>query len=147
MSKKVKDETEFSVREAATCKSTTGLGFGKPYVSARAFVTQKIFFVRTPGLPEHLLSTVDDTERIAMEQLVTISPVTNKPLLFRKALPPAEIALLPRQAERAFEVYRRTPLHHRQEIVAKALDLLESRQEELAKELTEQIGRPIKFAK
>jgi len=84
---------------------------------------------------------------MTMEQLITISPVTNKPLLFRNALPPAEIALLPRQAERAFEFYRRTPLKHRQEIVAKALELLDGQQETLAKELTEQIGRPIKFAR
>lgn len=82
-----------------------------------------------------------------MEQLITISPVTNKPVLFRNALPPAEIALLPRQAERAFEFYRRTPLKHRQDIVAKALDILDGQQERLANELTEQIGRPIKFAR
>lgn len=91
--------------------------------------------------------SVCDIGHTDMEQLVTISPVTNKPVLFRNALPPAEIALLPRQAERAFEFHRRTPLKHRQEIVAKALDLLDSQQEMLAKELTEQIGRPIKFAR
>ena len=80
------------------------------------------------------------------EQLVTISPITNQPILYRNALSPAEITLLPRQAEIAFDQYKPTPLNRRQEIVSKALDILDSRKHELARELTEQIGRPIKHA-
>ena len=80
------------------------------------------------------------------EQLVTISPVTNKPILYRNALSPSEITHLPRRAERAFDEYKPLPLNRRQEIVSKALDILESKKDELARELTEQIGRPIRHA-
>ena len=80
------------------------------------------------------------------EQLVTISPVSNKPILYRNALSPAEITLLPRRAERAFDEYRATSLNRRQGIVSKALEVLDSRKDELARDLTEQIGRPIKHA-
>ena len=79
------------------------------------------------------------------EQLITISPATNEPVLYREASSPSEIALLPRKAEQAFEHYRTTLLRHRQNIVSRALDILSSRQDDLAKELTEQVGRPISY--
>jgi acyl-CoA reductase-like NAD-dependent aldehyde dehydrogenase len=81
------------------------------------------------------------------EQLITISPVTNKPIVHRPALPPADIALLPRKAEQAFEYFRQTPLNYRQNIVAKALDILERKKDDLARDLVEQIGRPVKHAR
>ena len=79
------------------------------------------------------------------DQLITISPSTNKPILYRNALSPTEIALLPHKAESAFESYRRTSLKQRQQIVEKALELLDKKQDELAKELAEQMGRPISY--
>lgn len=79
------------------------------------------------------------------EQLTTISPSTNKPILTRPALSTAEIALLPDIAQKAFEEYRSTTFEQRQTIVGKALDILASKEDELAKELTEQMGRPIAY--
>ncbi|MCJ1399882.1 hypothetical protein MMC11_003085 [Xylographa trunciseda] len=79
------------------------------------------------------------------EVLVTVSPSTNKPIVYRNALSAPDIALLPRRAESAFESYRQTTLKQRQAIVSKALDALDSKQKELARELTEQMGRPIAY--
>ncbi|MCJ1283312.1 hypothetical protein MMC26_002640 [Xylographa opegraphella] len=79
------------------------------------------------------------------EVLVTISPCTNKPIVYRNALSAPDIALLPRRAESAFESIRETTLKQRQAIVGKALDALLSKQDQLARELTEQIGRPIAY--
>ncbi|MCJ1472321.1 hypothetical protein MMC13_000968 [Lambiella insularis] len=79
------------------------------------------------------------------EQLIIISPTTNKPVLFRDVLSAPEIALLPRRAESAFESYRHTTLKQRQAIVGKALEILDGQREILARELTEQMGRPIAY--
>lgn len=79
------------------------------------------------------------------EKLTTISPSTNQPILTRNGLSDADIAILPDTAKRAFQSYRGTPLRKRQEIVGKALDLIGEKQDELAKELTEQMGRPIAY--
>ncbi|MCJ1390670.1 hypothetical protein MMC18_003531 [Xylographa bjoerkii] len=79
------------------------------------------------------------------EVLVTISPSTNKPVVYRNALSAPDIALLPRRAESAFESYRQTTLKQRQAIVGKALDALNLKEKELARELTEQMGRPIAY--
>ena len=82
------------------------------------------------------------------ESLTTISPTTNKPLLRRVAAPPTDIALLPSLGQNAFQSFRKShpTLASRQEIVAKALKLVLEKQDELAKELTEQMGRPISYA-
>lgn len=79
------------------------------------------------------------------EQLVTMSPVTNKPILTRQSISPSELSLLPGKSEQAFDVFRATSIADRQKIVAKALDLLEESKDALAKELTEQMGRPIAY--
>ena len=79
------------------------------------------------------------------EQLITISPSTNKPIVTRAALSTTDIALLPRTAERAFDDYRLTSLRKRQAIVEKAFDILNGKQDELAKELADQMGRPIAY--
>ena len=79
------------------------------------------------------------------EVLVTISPSTNKAIVYRNALSAPDIALLPRRAESAFESFRQTTLKLRQAIVGKALDGLISKQDQLARELTEQMGRPIAY--
>ena len=79
------------------------------------------------------------------EKLITISPATNKAVVTRNATPQTEIGLLPGRAEVAFEAYRTTDLKTRQQFVVKALNLLQERQEILARELTEQMGRPIAY--
>lgn len=83
---------------------------------------------------------------MSVEILTTISPTTNKPVVSRNGLSDADIALLPEIASKAFESYRRTSLSERQATVKRALQLIEEKQDELAKELTEQMGRPIAYA-
>jgi acyl-CoA reductase-like NAD-dependent aldehyde dehydrogenase len=79
------------------------------------------------------------------ETLTTISPITNKPILTRKGLTDTDLQALPASATNAFDSYRRTSLADRQHIVKKALKLLKSKQDDLAKEITEQMGRPIAY--
>ena len=81
------------------------------------------------------------------ETLTTISPSTNQPIVTRRAASPEEIAKLPSIAQNAFAAYRKScpTLSSRQKIVTKALQLLNEKQDELAKELTQQMGRPIAY--
>ncbi|KAK5158156.1 hypothetical protein LTR04_005256 [Oleoguttula sp. CCFEE 6159] len=82
---------------------------------------------------------------MSVEQLITISPITNKPIVQRQGLSDADITALPCAATAAFNVFRKTSLAERQSIVKKALQLLDRKKDELAKELTEQMGRPIAY--
>jgi acyl-CoA reductase-like NAD-dependent aldehyde dehydrogenase len=81
------------------------------------------------------------------EKLTTISPTTNKPIIERTGPTDEELAALPKTAQKAFLSYRQAPLEERQTIVKKALQLINDRQDDLAKELTEQMGRPISYVK
>ena len=76
---------------------------------------------------------------------MTISPTTNEAVLTRHGPNDEELAQLPKKAHAAFSKYRKIPLSERQKIVRKALDLISSKREELALELTEQMGRPISY--
>ena len=80
------------------------------------------------------------------ETITTISPSTNRPVLTRQGLTDVQIAELPRKAQKAFESFRKTSLKDRQTIVSNALGLIAARQDELAKEITEQMGRPIAYS-
>ncbi|KAK5115635.1 hypothetical protein LTR85_009806 [Meristemomyces frigidus] len=82
---------------------------------------------------------------MATEKITTISPTTNKPILERNGPTDSELAELPKTAQKAFLKYRKSSLADRKKIVSKALQLLNERQDELAKELTEQMGRPIAY--
>lgn len=83
---------------------------------------------------------------MSVEVLTTISPTTNEPILTRNGLSATELELLPQVATQAFQSWRTTRLEDRKSIVRKALKLLAERQDELAMELTVQMGRPITFA-
>ena len=83
---------------------------------------------------------------MSVETITTISPVTNKEIVTRNGLSDIELEALPRTAKDAFLSYRRTSLADRRKIVKKALSLIRMRQDDLARELTEQMGRPIAFA-
>ena len=82
---------------------------------------------------------------MSLEKITTISPITNKPVLTRNGLSDADLQSIPETATVAFESYRRTSLAERQDIVKKALKLLDERQDVLGKEITEQMGRPIAY--
>ncbi|KXT00495.1 hypothetical protein AC578_4083 [Pseudocercospora eumusae] len=79
------------------------------------------------------------------ETITTISPSTNKPVVQRHGPTDAELADMPKTAQKAFVKYSKTPLAERQKIVRKALQLLNEKQDELAKDITNQMGRPIAF--
>ena len=80
------------------------------------------------------------------EVITTISPISNKPILTRDGLAASDVVLLPALATQAFNDFRLTSLEHRQAIVGRALQLLGEKQDVLAQELTEQMGRPIAYA-
>lgn len=82
---------------------------------------------------------------MSVETITTISPITNQPILKRNGLSDADLVSIPETAMRAFESFRRTSLAERQQIVKKALKLLDERQDVLGKEITEQMGRPIAY--
>ena len=84
---------------------------------------------------------------MSSETLTTISPSTNLTVLERQSLSPQDIDILPSVGQRAYSSYRKShpTLSSRQEIVAKALRGLANKKDELAKELTEQMGRPISY--
>ncbi|KAN0096368.1 putative succinate-semialdehyde dehydrogenase [Hyaloscypha variabilis] len=82
---------------------------------------------------------------MSVETITTISPITNKPILTRNGVSAADLKLLPEVATEAFLKFRKTSLAERQAIVKKALKLLGDKQDILAKELTEQMGRPIAY--
>ena len=98
---------------------------------------------------ERFLNTFIQREYIksimSLEKITTISPISNKPILTRNGLSDSDIQSIPENARLAFESFRHTSLSERQHIVKKALKLLDERQDELGKELTEQMGRPITY--
>ena len=95
-----------------------------------------------PDMQRHL-----DRDGLLMgpEVITTISPATNKPVLTRNGISDSDIALLPAISTQAFNEYRQTSLQERQSIVSNALKIISDKQDELARELTEQMGRPIAY--
>lgn len=84
---------------------------------------------------------------MGVETITTISPSTNKPILTRQGLTGESILGLGTTAQTAFRSFRKShpTLASRQNIVSKALELLSAKQDDLGKELTEQMGRPISY--
>ncbi|KAK3677907.1 hypothetical protein LTR78_002002 [Recurvomyces mirabilis] len=82
---------------------------------------------------------------MSTETITTISPTTNKPILTRQGPSDSDLTSIPQRAHKAFLKYRKTPLADRKKIVSKALELINDRQDDLAKEITEQMGRPIAY--
>ena len=83
--------------------------------------------------------------RMSTEILKTISPTTNQPVVTRNGVSAAELESLPIVAKKAFSCFRKTSLSVRQAVVKQALTILSNKKDELAKELTEQMGRPIAY--
>ncbi|KAK7543211.1 aldehyde dehydrogenase-like protein [Phyllosticta citricarpa] len=82
---------------------------------------------------------------MSVETITTISPVTNKPVVTRNGLSDADLEALPANALEAFNSFKKTTLAKRQAIVKKALKNISAREDEMAKEITEQMGRPIAY--
>ncbi|KAK1989237.1 aldehyde dehydrogenase [Colletotrichum cereale] len=82
---------------------------------------------------------------MSVEVLKTISPTTNEPVITRNGVSQADLDELPTTATKAFESWSKTSLADRQSIVKKALKLILEKKDELAEELTVQMGRPIAY--
>lgn len=83
---------------------------------------------------------------MSLETITTISPTTNRPVVTRTGISAEELEQIPVTAQAAFRSFSlSTTLEQRQEIVARALDILEKKTDVLARELTEQMGRPISY--
>ena len=82
---------------------------------------------------------------MSLETLTTISPITNKPILIRNGLSDLDIAELLSNAVKGFNTWKKVDQKERLKIVENAIHLLSKKEDELAKELTEQMGRPIAY--
>ncbi|KZF23168.1 putative succinate-semialdehyde dehydrogenase [Xylona heveae TC161] len=82
---------------------------------------------------------------MSVETITTISPTTNKPIVTRSGLSEADINILLQKTGNAFQSFRRTTLGQRKSIIKRALSLISERKDELAREITEQMGRPIAY--
>ncbi|KAL1311780.1 hypothetical protein AAFC00_001864 [Neodothiora populina] len=79
------------------------------------------------------------------ETITTISPNTNKPVVERKGLTDGELKDLTARSAKAFQSFKKTTLAGRKAIVKRALELITAKEDVLAKEITEQMGRPIAY--
>ncbi|KAI1360415.1 aldehyde dehydrogenase [Xylaria arbuscula] len=82
---------------------------------------------------------------MSVETITTISPTTNEPILTRSGVSAADLEEIPNVAAEAFKTWRETSLTDRTIIIKKALSLLEKQKDQLAEELTVQMGRPISY--
>ncbi|KAG6355704.1 hypothetical protein INS49_003668 [Diaporthe citri] len=82
---------------------------------------------------------------MSVEVIQTISPNTNEAIITRNGPSAEEIDSLPKTSAEAFKTWSKTSLAERQEIIKKALKLLADNTDELALELTTQMGRPIAY--
>lgn len=84
---------------------------------------------------------------MSTETITTISPATNSPVVTRTGATAEDVKRVPAAAQEAFRTYSQTTtLEQRQEIVTRALNILEKKKDELSHELTEQMGRPIAYS-
>lgn len=118
---------------------------GPPYHKAAATINKSVrqpnyIIIRTP---KQVLNRRIRT--MADEVLTTISPTTNEGILTRTGVTSVELEVLTKVATEAFSSWRTTKLADRQIIVKKALKLLADKTDELALELTVQMGRPIAY--
>lgn len=82
---------------------------------------------------------------MSVEVINTISPTTNETVITRNGVSESDLSAIPKTATDAFQSWRKTSLKERQDIVSNFLKGLLDRQDELAEEITVQMGRPIAF--
>ncbi|KAJ5557397.1 hypothetical protein N7494_001312 [Penicillium frequentans] len=78
-------------------------------------------------------------------QVRTINPATHEVVFDHPGTSLAEAAKIATASKQAFESYRTTTLNEKKKIVARALEIISSRIDVLAKEITTQMGRPIRY--
>lgn len=83
---------------------------------------------------------------MSLETITTISPTTNEAVVTRTGVSEEDLRRIPEAAQAAFRSFSQTTtLEQRQKIVDQALNILEKKKDELAREITEQMGRPISY--
>lgn len=82
---------------------------------------------------------------MSVEVIKTVSPNTNEVVITRNGPSAGDIESLPKTSAEAFKKWSKTTLAERQDIIRKALKNLSAVTDELALELTTQMGRPIAY--
>ncbi|EXJ88127.1 hypothetical protein A1O1_05055 [Capronia coronata CBS 617.96] len=83
---------------------------------------------------------------MAQEVIRTVSPSTNKVILEREGTTIEEARRVASDSKDAFNNWKKLSLQDRQNLIVKALDIIQERKEELGREITEQMGRPIAYS-
>lgn len=83
---------------------------------------------------------------MSVEVITTISPNTNEPIITRNGLSADQVEQIPKTSAEAFRTWSKTSLADRQAIVKKALKYLSDNIDDLALEITTQMGRPIAYS-
>ncbi|KAI5310742.1 hypothetical protein KEM55_002671 [Ascosphaera atra] len=83
---------------------------------------------------------------MSIETITTISPSTGKGIIKRTGATPSEMLSMARAAQAGYRNWSETTtLTQRKQLVSKALKVFESKKDEIAKGITEQMGRPIAY--
>lgn len=77
-------------------------------------------------------------------QIRTINPATHEVIFDQPGTSLEDAGKIAKASKVAFESYRKLSLEERKDIVKRALAILATKYDELAKELTTQMGRPIR---
>lgn len=80
-----------------------------------------------------------------MADITTISPITQEAIAKHASLKTSEFPAILSAAETAFRSFKKTTLSERQQIIRNFCKLLLENKDELAREITEQMGRPIRY--
>ncbi|KAK4871171.1 hypothetical protein LT330_000408 [Penicillium expansum] len=91
------------------------------------------------------LSRTKYTTYAMSNQIRTICPSTHEVIFDQPGTSLNEAIKVAAASKQAFESYRTTSLEDRKSIVKRALDIIEQRRDDLARELTAQMGRPIRY--
>jgi acyl-CoA reductase-like NAD-dependent aldehyde dehydrogenase len=75
----------------------------------------------------------------------TICPSTHEVIYDQPATSLEEAIKFASASKTAFQSWRAEPLNQRKAIVSRALDIIDKRKDDLARELTAQMGRPIRY--
>lgn len=82
---------------------------------------------------------------MSQNHIRTINPATHEVIFDQPGTSLDEARQIATASKQAFQSYRALSLEKRKEIVKRALDIIDSRIDVLSKELTNQMGRPIKY--
>lgn len=78
-------------------------------------------------------------------QIHTVCPSSHKVIFDQPETSLAEVQKIALASKEAFHAYRGKALEEKKAILTKALDIIDSRKDELAMEITTQMGRPIRY--